>query len=85
MLAVAAGGLAVNLVSVWMLHGGHETNLNVRGAWLHVVTDALEKANRRHPDLGVRVGTGSTVAVDCVCDLFVVVADSALGPGADGE
>ena len=24
-----------------MLHGGHETNLNVRGAWLHVVTDAL--------------------------------------------
>ena len=46
MLAVAAGGLAVNLVSVWMLHGGHETNLNVRGAWLHVVTDALGSVRR---------------------------------------
>jgi cobalt-zinc-cadmium efflux system protein len=41
MLAVASGGLVVNLVGLWLLHGGHDTNLNVRGAWLHVLTDAL--------------------------------------------
>ncbi len=41
MLAVAAGGLVVNLAGLWILHGGKEESLNVRGAWLHVLTDAL--------------------------------------------
>ncbi|HET6574277.1 MAG TPA: cation diffusion facilitator family transporter [Fimbriiglobus sp.] len=41
MLAVAAGGLAVNLTSLWLLHDGRRGSLNVRGAWLHVLTDAL--------------------------------------------
>jgi cobalt-zinc-cadmium efflux system protein len=41
MTAVAAGGLFVNLVCAWMLHGDHQRDLNVRGAWLHVVGDAL--------------------------------------------
>src|SRR4051812_10701276 len=37
MLAVAVGGLAVNLVGLWLLHGGREESLNVHGAWLHVL------------------------------------------------
>ena len=41
MLAVAVGGLAVNVVGLWLLHGGRNESLNVRGAWLHVLTDAL--------------------------------------------
>jgi cobalt-zinc-cadmium efflux system protein len=41
MMAVAVGGLVVNLVSLRILSGGKEENLNVRGAWLHVLTDAL--------------------------------------------
>ncbi len=41
MLAVACGGLAVNLASLWILHGGRGESLNVRGAWLHVFTDTL--------------------------------------------
>ena len=41
MLAVACGGLAVNLASLWILHGGRDESLNVRGAWLHVATDTL--------------------------------------------
>jgi cobalt-zinc-cadmium efflux system protein len=41
MLAVACGGLLVNGVGLWLLRGGREGNLNVRGAWLHVLTDAL--------------------------------------------
>lgn len=44
MLAVACGGLAVNLASLWILRGGREESLNVRGAWLHVVTDTLGSA-----------------------------------------
>lgn len=44
MLGVAAGGLAINLLGLWLLHGGESSNLNVRGAWLHVLSDALGSA-----------------------------------------
>ncbi|HEV2913943.1 MAG TPA: cation diffusion facilitator family transporter [Pyrinomonadaceae bacterium] len=41
MTLVAAGGLIVNLACAWLLHGDHEEDLNVRGAWLHIIGDAL--------------------------------------------
>jgi cobalt-zinc-cadmium efflux system protein len=40
MLVVSAVGLAVNLVSAWVLGHG-ESNANVRAAMLHVLSDAL--------------------------------------------
>lgn len=40
-MAIAVGGLLVNLVGMWTLHGGKDESLNVRGAWLHLLTDAL--------------------------------------------
>lgn len=41
MIAIACGGLVVNLVGLWILNAGKNESLNVRGAWLHVLTDAL--------------------------------------------
>src|SRR6267143_1261992 len=41
LIAVAAAGLAANLVSARILHHGHHHSLNQRGAYLHVVSDAL--------------------------------------------
>jgi cobalt-zinc-cadmium efflux system protein len=41
MIPVATGGLVINLVCAWLLHGDHRDDLNVRGAWLHVLGDAL--------------------------------------------
>lgn len=41
MLGIAMGGLIVNLLALWILHAGSRDNLNVRGAWLHVLSDAL--------------------------------------------
>jgi cobalt-zinc-cadmium efflux system protein len=41
MLAIASGGLLINLIGLSVLHGGHTDNLNVRGAFLHVFTDLL--------------------------------------------
>lgn len=38
---IAVGGLIVNLVCAKLLHGGHEHNLNVRGAYLHILGDLL--------------------------------------------
>jgi cobalt-zinc-cadmium efflux system protein len=40
-LMVAAAGLVVNLVSLGILHGIKDGNLNTRGAYLHVLGDAL--------------------------------------------
>ena len=41
MMGVALGGLAVNLVGMALLHSGRSDSLNIRGAWLHLLTDAL--------------------------------------------
>lgn len=41
MLAIATGGLAVNVAGLLLLHGGRDQSLNLRGAWLHLLSDAL--------------------------------------------
>lgn len=41
MMGIAVGGLAVNLAGLWLLNAGRNESLNVQGAWLHVLTDAL--------------------------------------------
>lgn len=41
MLAIATLGLAVNLAALGLLWSGRQHDLNVRGAWLHVASDAL--------------------------------------------
>ena len=41
MMAVAGGGLLFNIVGLQLLAAGRQESLNVRGAWLHVATDAL--------------------------------------------
>jgi cobalt-zinc-cadmium efflux system protein len=38
---IASGGLVVNLIAAYLLHGDHAHDLNMRGAWLHVMGDAL--------------------------------------------
>jgi cobalt-zinc-cadmium efflux system protein len=40
-LVVAVAGLLVNLVSLRILHGTHEHNLNTRAAYLHILGDVL--------------------------------------------
>lgn len=42
-ILVAAAGMVVNLIVIWLLHRG-EQNLNVRGAMLHVLGDLLGSA-----------------------------------------
>lgn len=41
MLGIAAGGLAVNLAALWILHAGKSASINIHGAWLHVLSDTL--------------------------------------------
>ena len=39
-MVVAAIGIAVNLGAAWLVHGGHQHDLNRRGAFLHLMADA---------------------------------------------
>jgi cobalt-zinc-cadmium efflux system protein len=41
MMWIAAGGLLVNVAALALLHRDRDASLNLRGAWLHVATDAL--------------------------------------------
>lgn len=41
LLVIAFGGLVVNLIAAWLLHSGHKHDLNMRGAFLHVIGDLL--------------------------------------------
>ena len=41
MIIIATGGLIINIIGVLMLHKGSKENLNIRGAFLHVVGDLL--------------------------------------------
>ncbi|HLG05526.1 MAG TPA: cation diffusion facilitator family transporter [Gemmatimonadales bacterium] len=74
-LVVAALGLAVNLVSLSVLHRARDHSLNVRGAYLHVMGDALGSVGA----LGAAVvvwTTGWTVAdpiVSILLSLLILV------------
>ena len=37
---VALAGVVVNGVTAWLLHGGHKHDLNIKGAYLHMLGDA---------------------------------------------
>jgi len=42
--AIAFGGLIVNIIAAKLLHSNHKHDLNMRGAWLHVMGDLLGSA-----------------------------------------
>lgn len=41
MLIVACFGLIANLIGTWLLHRGAKNNLNIRSAYLHLLSDAV--------------------------------------------
>lgn len=41
MLIVASFGLIANLIGTWLLHRGAKNNLNIRSAYLHLLSDAV--------------------------------------------
>lgn len=43
-IGVALAGVLVNGVTAWLLHGGHPHDLNMRGAYLHMLSDAAVSA-----------------------------------------
>ncbi|MDG0026222.1 cation diffusion facilitator family transporter [Trinickia sp. Y13] len=79
MLVVAILGLLSNIAAFLVLHGGNRQNLNLRGAWLHVLGDMLSSA-AAIVAAGVILLTGWT-PIDPLLSVFValVVLRSAWG------
>jgi cobalt-zinc-cadmium efflux system protein len=69
--AIAAGGLIVNIVAVKLLHSDHRHDLNIRGAFLHVVGDLLGSAAAILA--GVLVLAFGWLWADPVCSVIISV------------
>ena len=41
MLIVASFGLIANIIGTWLLHRGAQSNMNIRAAYLHLLSDAV--------------------------------------------
>src|SRR5688500_18243138 len=41
LMLIAGGGLVVNIIAAYLLHSDHEHDMNMRGAYLHVIGDLL--------------------------------------------
>jgi cobalt-zinc-cadmium efflux system protein len=77
-LVTAALGLVVNLVAAWWLHRSGDKGVNMRGALLHMLGDALGSAAAIIA--GVTLALGGPLVVDAVVSLLVagIVGGSAV-------
>lgn len=69
MTLVAAGGLLINGICAFLLHRDREQDLNVRGAWLHVIGDALGSTGAIIA--GVLIMLFGWTAADSVISVFI--------------
>ena len=69
MIIVAALGLLVNIAAAAILQSGHHHNLNLRGAFLHVVSDAIGSVGAIAAGL-IMMGTG-WYFVDPLISVFI--------------
>ena len=90
MSMIAAGGLIVNIAGLAILNAGKTHSLNMHGAWLHLMTDALApwRRWRRSPGVGISLVLGRPGGVDPdrpACDLFVLESREASHRHPDGS
>ena len=66
---IAAGGLLVNIIAAKLLHHGHKHDLNMRGAWLHVMGDLLGSLTAIIA--GVLISTAGSLWADPLCSILI--------------
>lgn len=68
---IAAGGLIINLIAAKLLHSGHSHDLNMRGAFLHVLGDLLGSATAIIA--GVLIAVFGWYWADPICSILISV------------
>ncbi len=73
-LAIATGGLVVNLIGLSLFHRDRNGDLNMRGAWLHLLSDAIGSVGAMLAGLAIwQAGwTWADPAVSVIIALLVV-------------
>ena len=66
---IAVGGLLINLVCAYLLHGDHAHDLNMRGAWLHIMGDVLGSVTAIVA--GVLIVSFGWLWADAVCSVLI--------------
>src|SRR5262249_8273251 len=76
MLIVAALGLLANIASGYLLFGSHESSLNVRGAFFHVLTDAIGSAGAVVASLAILFGgyAAADPAISAVVGVLILTS-----------
>lgn len=69
LVVIATGGLLVNIVAAQLLHSGHKHDLNMRGAWLHVMGDLLGSVTAIIA--GVLIATLGWLWADPLCSAMI--------------
>ena len=74
MLAVAVMGLLANVASGYLLFGSHQTSLNVRGAFFHVLSDAIGSAGAILASLAILFAgyTAADPAISAVVGVLIL-------------
>src|SRR5206468_11569633 len=74
MLDVASMGLLANIASGYLLFRSHETSLNVRGAFFHVLSDAIGSAGAIIASLAILFGgyTAADPAISVVVGVLIL-------------
>lgn len=69
LIVIAGGGLIVNIIAAKLLHHGHQHDLNMRGAWLHVMGDLLGSATAIVA--GILIAVFGWLWADPVCSVLI--------------
>jgi len=70
MLLIAGFGLGANLVSAWVLAGSRKDNVNVQGAFLHMVGDALGSVGAMVAGAAIWISPSLTI-VDPIASMVI--------------
>lgn len=69
LVIIAFGGLLVNIIAAKLLHHGHKHDLNMRGAWLHVMGDLLGSVTAIIA--GILIITVGWLWADALCSILI--------------
>jgi len=84
MLVVAVSGLFANLISAWLLFESRTENLNIRGAFFHVLSDAFGSLGAIVAGLAILIGgyraadpmISGLVGILILCSSWILIRDA---------
>jgi cobalt-zinc-cadmium efflux system protein len=68
-IIVASGGLLVNMIAAFLLHSGSKHDLNMRGAWLHVMSDLV--GSIAAIAAGILIAAAGWLWADPLCSILI--------------